>query len=519
MTDSTIVRYSGDWILYQGAAVSGALLYVYDAGTSDLASIYTDKGLTVASANPVTADSGGLMPFAYRGTGNYKVVIKTSSGTTIDSEDNLPGALDTSTFAAATFAKSDADCTAKTSDYTVVSGDLGTVLNVNPTSAAVAITLISAVTATNGRGLTIRHTGTANQVNIATVSSQTIDGLTSKSLLGEYESVELVSDGANWHIKSDANRTIVGGSISPHGYLTLTSATPVIASDVSAGVNAYYTPLIGNLVPTYDGTRFILSKFSELTLALASQHALSTLYDVFIFLDPSDNVTVRIGTGPAWSVSTAGSGARGTGAGTTELTRTPGLYVNNVAITARNGASTYSVAANKATYVGTLSIDATAGQITNHVTYGQSRKWGVWNAYNRQPLAMQIGDTTSSWTYNSGTIRASNNASANSGTVLRGLPEEPIDIDFRQNMSSSGLASTDKTAVGIGVDSTTVASGFMGRFATGNATFSHGMGAALHRVAPGIGINVISCVEQSAGGTTTFFGGNDDMLMMVRWRG
>ena len=205
MADNVLVKYSGDWILYQGATVSGALLYVYNEDTTDLASIYSDRDLGVALANPVTADSGGLMPFAYIGTQAYKVIIKTSAGVTIDEEDDLPGALDTSTFTAATFAKPDTDCTAKTTDYTMVSGDLGTVLNCNPTSAAFTITLMSAVTATNGRGITIRHLGTANQVKIAAAAqtiSQPATGVTVSdfAIVGYGESVTLTSDGANWHV-------------------------------------------------------------------------------------------------------------------------------------------------------------------------------------------------------------------------------------------------------------------------------------------------------------------------------
>ncbi len=95
MADNRIVEYSGQYIRNAtGGTAGGAKLYVYDAGTTDLASIYTNTALTVASANPVIAGSDGLMPFAYRGIASYKVVLKTSADVTLDTEDNLPGALD-----------------------------------------------------------------------------------------------------------------------------------------------------------------------------------------------------------------------------------------------------------------------------------------------------------------------------------------------------------------------------------------------------------------------------------------
>jgi len=66
--------------------------------------------------------------------------------------------------------------------------------------------------------------------------------------------------------------------------------------------------------------------------------------------------------GPAWATSTAGSGARGTGAGTPQLTYQSGVLVNAVQIAANNGASTYTIPASQCTYVGSVFVDATAGQ-------------------------------------------------------------------------------------------------------------------------------------------------------------
>jgi hypothetical protein len=201
MADSTLIKHCGQWVFHQGVVAGGAYLYVYDAGTETLASIYSDDDLTVAANNPVIADANGLMPFAYRGTTAYKIVLKTQGGTTIDTEDNIPGALDTSSLTT-TYAKPDTDVSAKTADYTVLVGDLGTILAVDTTGGSVTITLISAITATNGKGLSVIHTGSANQVNIATVSAQTImrqsGATTTMALKSRGQCVTLKSDGANW---------------------------------------------------------------------------------------------------------------------------------------------------------------------------------------------------------------------------------------------------------------------------------------------------------------------------------
>ena len=206
MPDSAIVHFSGKWALHNGSVAAGALLYVYDAGTSNVASIYTDSALATPSANPITADASGLLPFAWVGVGSYKVRLTTSGGTLIDEQDNLSGALDTALFLAGDFAKPDQDFNAKTANYTVVSGDLGTILNGDCSGGAFDFTLISAVTATNGKGVTLRHVGTANTIGIVTVSSQTITspttGVTTTAfeLIGYGESVTLESDGSNWHV-------------------------------------------------------------------------------------------------------------------------------------------------------------------------------------------------------------------------------------------------------------------------------------------------------------------------------
>jgi len=208
MADNTIVKYSGAYVRNStGGTAGGATLTVYAAGTSTLSSIFTDNALTVASNNPITADSAGLLPFAYKGTGDYKVVLKDSGGATLDSEDNVTGALDTSTFGAATYAIPDTNVQTKSTDYVMLAADVGTVINANCTGTTVQITLLSSVTVTNGRGVTIRHTGTSGQVKILTSSSQTITSpktgvtTTAFALVNYGESVDLVADGAGWHVK------------------------------------------------------------------------------------------------------------------------------------------------------------------------------------------------------------------------------------------------------------------------------------------------------------------------------
>ncbi len=63
-----------------------------------------------------------------------------------------------------------------------------------------------------GRRLVIKNIGTGT-VTIDGNSTQTIDGATTKELSSQYDVVEIVSDGANWHIIFGGESTTLGTSI------------------------------------------------------------------------------------------------------------------------------------------------------------------------------------------------------------------------------------------------------------------------------------------------------------------
>ena len=252
-----------------------------------------------------------------------------------------------------------------------------------------------------------------------------------------------------------------------------------------------------------------------------ASHAANQIYDVFVF---SNAGVLTLVTGPAWATPTAGSCTRGTGAGTTELTRLLGFHVNNVQITGRNGATTYTIGANLATYLGSIFMDGSNGQLTCHREWGQSRKWGIWNAYNRQPLYLKAGDPTASWPYQTNTIRASRNQATNSLTVFQGLAEELYHLAFVQKISTAVAAVLENGSNGIGWNSTTAISGmrgWVGHGTTGGANPTEAQGHAQYLAVPALGINVVTALETSpaAGGTVTWHGGEDDMVLSVRWRG
>ena len=91
--------------------------------------------------------------------------------------------------------------TTKTSNYGVSTGDGDDVLvRTDCTSGAVTITLYTAVGNTGKMVSVKKIDSSANAVTIATTSSQTIDGSTTKTISSQYNSLTMVSNGTNWDI-------------------------------------------------------------------------------------------------------------------------------------------------------------------------------------------------------------------------------------------------------------------------------------------------------------------------------
>ena len=312
---------------------------------------------------------------------------------------------------------------------------------------------------------------------------------------------------------------------SPQGYLTTVSNTPIINSNQTVST-IYYTPYVGGwtTLPTTGGTSYFPYNFTQLSISMSALGA-NNIYDAYMAYLSS--VGVFCGMSPSWTVGggsiTAGSGARGTGAGSAALTRAgTGMYVNSVAMSLVNGGTTYTVAAGAAQYLGSV-YTASAGSVSCLPAYGQSRVWGIWNAFNKNHINISVGDATSSWAYtSSSTTRPSNGSSNNVGTSLCGLAEENIYAEFTQRVfcqMNSGLVGNN----GIGVNSTNSFSGQVGIFGGHNSggTAESPQFNTISRVntVPTLGINNYYCLERGISISPDFFGTETYMKMTVQWDG
>lgn len=306
--------------------------------------------------------------------------------------------------------------------------------------------------------------------------------------------------------------------LTPQGVLTVSANTnnPVVTNDTTS-TTVNYVPFLGNWTLLSNGTILYPYQFSPMVLTLTAAQASNVIYDVFMYWNAG---TPIIGTGPAWTTSTAGSGARGAGAGTTEITRLLGIWVNANQITLTNNGAPFVCPVNQGVYLGSIWIDPTAGNVTCHRSYGTNRKWGISQGYDpvRETVILQAGDPAASWNYATATIRASDGSSANSLSLFSGLPEEAYSMTFLQKVKNPGGSGT-QGFMGIGFNSVTAFSGKVGSYEEAGAG-SQGLGLIASLVAtPSLGVQTVTCLEQGTGsGATTYFGTNTNMLLTGTWR-
>lgn len=68
-----------------GIPYASAKVFVCDAGTTNLKTIYSDAGLSTPATNPVSVSSGGPHDIRYVAAGTYKIIVETGGGDTIGS--------------------------------------------------------------------------------------------------------------------------------------------------------------------------------------------------------------------------------------------------------------------------------------------------------------------------------------------------------------------------------------------------------------------------------------------------
>jgi len=209
------------------------------------------------------------------------------------------------------------------------------------------------------------------------------------------------------------------------GRLTLTTMTPVTTADVTAATTVYFTPYTGNRIALYDGTRWTLFAFTELSLSLSGFTA-GKNSDIFIY-DNAGTLTLEL---VEWTDDTTRA---------TALVVQDGVYVKSGAATRR--------------YLGTIRTTDTTGQCEDSTIHRY-----VWNYYNRILRDMAVFEGTSH-TYNSATTRAWNGVqTAADVEFVIGVREDAITGNMTAQLERTA-ANNGTPFVFLGINSNTAATG------------------------------------------------------------
>lgn len=526
-----------------GLPLAGGSVFFYIPATTTPKVTWSDPGEVVPNANPVVLDSAGRA--IIYGSGDYRQVVKDVFGNTVWdalTQFNIPiglsvwGGTSSGTgnaqivtaagWTGATGTTLSWVANATNSGATTVTVNGGAPITVVKDSITGPVALIGAEIQ-NGNIVNALYDG--SQLHLLGYPANTGGNL---ALTGNFSAAGTATVGG---AASITGQTTISGNLTafgtlvytypttlPQGRLTLQTGTPVQTADQSAVTNVFYTPAYGNLVPVYNGsTGFQLVTFAEQTLSVANAaYASNAVYDVFEFLNAG---VATIASGPAWT--TAGNFVRttvlttGTATRSAALARQQGLLTNSGSISARNGASTFTIPANQGTYLGSIWVDAAGQATTCQVTAGQNRSCGVWNMYNRVPMMLLEVDTTTGWTHtNNGVFQAANSTLANSITLLSGFAEELVDVNYQ--IEAQGVLNSLITKIGIGVASQTVACGVQGYGNGQNAGTSGLVTLVAHcEQLPFIGMQTFIPIDFSSGGTSTFSVSTGLMEMRAQIRG
>jgi hypothetical protein len=274
------------------------------------------------------------------------------------------------------------------------------------------------------------------------------------------------------------------------GFTSLTNATPIVCTAAGHGLvngdDVWFSGVVGNT-------------------------AANGFWTVSGVAGAAFTLTGSVGNG-LYSSGTGTFASRGVGSGTSQLVKNGGFYVNSVQINVYNGVTPYTISAGLAIYVGSILIDGTAGQVTCNRSYGQSRKFGLWNAYNRKTIILKSGDSTASWSYTGSAFRASNNNNANSCIVFCGLPEEQVSC--LTSLRASSGAGASQTSVGFAQTACIYPIGAQGQIPNSSTASMVGQ----YTSTPFIGI-VFVVPQEFAAAATTFYGTEGSNLLTVSYRG
>ncbi len=472
-----------------GQPCSGCLLHVYLAGTTTDVDTFNDADLDPlhVNDNPIELDAYGRADI-FLEPGSYRFVLANEDDATIwdqDSVQSVPNATVNADVAGVagedlTAGKvvylSDGQGSRTAGRWYLADQDFTYSSSRAP---QVGMTVASIDTGDTGQIRLVGRVINLSGLTPGTVYyvSATAGALTSTAPVAESERIVGVADTVT-SLVLFPNSLPPNGEQEPglcNGRLTGTSGTAYTTTDVTATANVYWTPIGGNAITLYDGTRWVRRTFSEITISLNGLTA-SRPYDVFLY-DVSGTVTSEL---TIWTNATTRA---------TAVTYLHGTPVKSGTTTRR--------------YVGTVYINATGGQTDDSL-----EKRYISNYCNRDQRELRHNDVTNSWTYSTAAFQQARADSSNKVEVMVGLPEMNL------SLANYGYASNTNNginfAISIGDGSATPMTNVMGMFGQSQAIGVICPMVATVRTKPSAGLHSYWMLEWSqASATTTFYGDNN----------
>jgi len=230
-----------------GVPLSRALVYVYDVGTTTLKSVWSDTALSVSAANPIVCDAYGLHDMRYIATGSYKIVVKTSAGTTVYTRDNIDGRVPIGSGALA-IANGGTGQTTASAALTALGGvDAETVADLSAEVASLSGALGSSEKTHLATGTTAQRPDTPVEGDVRR-----------NTTTGEFEGVD---DGLNYvnfiTTENIASQTLVSANMPAGSVVNSKTATYTANSDLTTAV-----PADDTIPQNTEGTSIISTTFT-----------------------------------------------------------------------------------------------------------------------------------------------------------------------------------------------------------------------------------------------------------------
>jgi hypothetical protein len=326
-------------------------------------------------------------------------------------------------------------------------------------------------------------------------------------------------------------------SVMPGGRLTLESGVPVSTTDQTAKTSVYYTPSVHNVVPLWDGYKWVPVEFSETTLALGTLTS-GLEYNVYGYLSAgalvmepaawgSATVTFTNGTDVVnWTANPAVDGDIfffNGGTAPTGLAKDTIYYVRDKATDSFKLASTPGGSAIDFTTDGSGTITGKLQNVTlqdgryckngdkarlllgsfctTSTTTTEDSKTSryLWNAYNRVGRRVHVANSTSH-TYTTASWREWNNGTGVTKlNFISGLPLDSLDLSLIGTLLRTGTGAI--AYLNMGYDATDGSSNLLSNLeGFGSVTVLSLSGSVT--VAGPVGKHYATCVEYGVSSVT-----------------